>query len=115
MTNPSNTRSHLRKSKDGFRKRARTESLELIGPTKSARQTLLIGVIVAAVGIAGIGLASALGTTLGHSNTTPSKQCTSVPTKMFDKETVPKYIIGPGYKVIPVKPTTTEVMVSSCG
>jgi predicted CoA-binding protein len=34
---------------------------------------------------------------------------------MFDEENVPKYIIGPGYKVIPVKPTTTEVMVSGCG
>jgi predicted CoA-binding protein len=33
---------------------------------------------------------------------------------MFDEESVPKYIIGPGYKVIPVNPTTTVVMVTSC-
>jgi predicted CoA-binding protein len=33
---------------------------------------------------------------------------------MFDEESVPKYIIGPGYTVIPVNPTTTEVMLSSC-
>lgn len=114
MTDPSNARSDAKKSGDGFRKRARTESLELVGPTKSARKTVVIGVIVAAV-IAGIGLATALGTTLGHANTIPSKQCTTMPTKMFDEETMPKYIIGPGYKVTPVKPTTTEVMVSSCG
>jgi hypothetical protein len=96
------------------RKRARMEPLELLGATKITRNTVVIGVIVAAV-IAGIVLASALGTTLGHSNTITSKQCTTVPTKMFDEETVPKYIIGPGYKIIPVNPTTTEVMVSSCG
>jgi predicted CoA-binding protein len=34
--------------------------------------------------------------------------------KIFDDEVVPKYIIGPGYKVIPVNPTTTEVTVTSC-
>jgi hypothetical protein len=113
MTNLSNT-SDVRKSEDDLRKKARTESLELVGPTKSARNTVVIGVIVAAV-VAGIGLANVLGTTLGHSNIVPSKKCTTVPVKMFDEETVPKYIIGPGYKVIPVNPTTTEVMVSSCG
>ena len=99
------------------RKRARMESLELLGPTKIIRNTaaiIVIGVIVAAV-IAGIGVATALITSPAHPNTVSSKQCGhTTPTKMFDEESVPKYIIGPGYKVTPVNPTTTEVMLSSC-
>ena len=71
---------------------------------------ILIGVIVAAV-IAGIGVATALTT---YPNTALSKQCRNTPTKMFDEDSVPKYVIGPGYKVIPVNPTTTEVMLTSC-
>ena len=99
------------------RKKARMESLELLGPTKIIRNTaaiIVIGGIVAAV-LAGIGLPTALTTTSGHPNTVSSKQCGHpAPTKMFDEESVPKYIIGPGYKVTPVNPTTTEVMLSSC-
>jgi hypothetical protein len=68
---------------------------------------IVVGVIVAAV-IAGIGVATAL------TATALTKQCSTTPTKMFDKESVPKYIIGPDYKPIPVNPTTTEVMVTSC-
>ena len=98
------------------RKKARIESLELLRPTKITRNaavTIAIGVIVAVV-IAGIGLPTILTTTLGHPNTVSSKQCGTAPTKMFDEESVPKYIIGPDYKPIPVNPTTTEVMVTSC-
>jgi hypothetical protein len=99
------------------RKRARMESLELLGPTKITRNTvviIVIGVIVAAA-ISGIGVATALITSPTYPNTVSSKQCGhTVPTKMFDEESVPKYIIGPGYKVTPVNPTTTEVMLSSC-
>lgn len=100
------------------RKRARMESLELLGPTKITRNTaviIVIGVIVVAAVLAGIGVATALITSPAHPNTVSSKQCGhTVPTKMFDEESVPKYIIGPGYKVTPVNPTTTEVMLSSC-
>jgi len=99
------------------RKRARMESLELLGPTKITRNTvviIVIGVIVATF-IAGIGVATALITSPAYPNTVSSKQCGhTAPTKMFDEESVPKYIIGPGYKVTPVNPTTTEVMLSSC-
>ena len=99
------------------RKKTRMESLELLRPTKITRNaavTIAIGVIVAVV-IAGIGLPTILTATLGNPNTVSSKQCGHpAPTKMFDEESVPKYIIGPGYKVIPVNPTTTEVMVTSC-
>lgn len=95
------------------RKKARMESLELLRPTKITRNiavTIAIGVIVTVV-IAGIGLPTILTTTLGHPNPVSSKQCGHpAPTKMFDEESVPKYIIGPGYKVIPVNPTTTEVI-----
>ena len=34
--------------------------------------------------------------------------------KMFDSQIVPKYIIGKNYKVIPVNPTTTDVLVNEC-
>ena len=33
---------------------------------------------------------------------------------MFDNDNTPKYIIGGGYEVIPVNPSTTDVLVSSC-
>jgi hypothetical protein len=91
----------------------------IMGPLESQRRTktsrsttiiIVIGVIVAAV-IAGIGVATALMT---YPNTAPTKQCSTTPTKMFDKESVPKYIIGPNYKVIPVNPVTTEVILTGC-
>jgi hypothetical protein len=34
--------------------------------------------------------------------------------KMFDSEIVPKYIIGKDYKIIPVNPATTDVLVNKC-
>src|SRR5947208_8892560 len=89
------------------------DSRELQRRTKfsmSASVIIVIGVIVAGV-IAGIGVATALTT---YPNTALTKQCSTSPTKMFDKESVPKYIIGPEYKVIPVSPVTTEVMLTSC-
>jgi len=89
------------------------ESPESQRRTKSSKSTaiiIVIGVIVAAV-IAGIGVTTAL---TAYSNTAMTKQCSTTATKLFDKESVPKYIIGPDYKVIPVNPTTTEVMLTSC-
>jgi hypothetical protein len=38
----------------------------------------------------------------------------SLHVKMFDSETVPKYIIGKDYKVTPVSPSTTDVIVNGC-
>jgi hypothetical protein len=72
---------------------------------------IVVGFILAAV-IAGIGVVTAL-TISSSGHTFPSKQCVETP-KIFDDEGVPKYIIGPGYKVILVNPTTTEVTVTSC-
>jgi hypothetical protein len=34
--------------------------------------------------------------------------------KMFDSQTVPKYIIGKDYKITPVGPTTTDVLINRC-
>ena len=34
--------------------------------------------------------------------------------KMFDSQTVPKYIVGKDYKIIPVNPTTTDVLINRC-
>src|SRR5437660_2867941 len=80
-------------------------SPEVLRRSKIRRRTaviIVVGVIVAAA-ITGIHVATAL-----------TKQCTTTPTKMFDEESVPKYIIGPDYKPIPVNPTTTVVMLTSC-
>jgi hypothetical protein len=75
---------------------------------------IVTGVIVAAI-IIGIGVTTALTKSSAHSNTVPSKECRDiVSTKMFDTENVPKYIIGRGYKDIPVNATTTEIMITSC-
>jgi hypothetical protein len=51
-----------------------------------------------------------------QSNNNSYKQCNHVlhMKKMFDNEIAPKYIIGSGYKVIPVNPATTDVLVSKC-
>jgi hypothetical protein len=38
----------------------------------------------------------------------------SLHVKMFDNEIVPKYIIGKDYKIIPVSPATTDVLVNQC-
>ena len=34
--------------------------------------------------------------------------------KMFDSQTVPKYIIGKDYKITPVSPATTDVPINRC-
>jgi hypothetical protein len=51
-----------------------------------------------------------------QSNNNSYKQCNHVlhMKKMFDNEIAPKYIIANGYKVIPVNPATTDVIISKC-
>ena len=34
--------------------------------------------------------------------------------KMFDSQTVPKYIIGKDYKITPVSPATIDVLINRC-
>jgi hypothetical protein len=51
-----------------------------------------------------------------HSNSNDNNQCNrahSLHVKMFDNEIVPKYIIGKGYKIIPVSRATTDVATST--
>jgi hypothetical protein len=47
-----------------------------------------------------------------QSNDNPCSRALHV--KMFDNETVPKYIIGRGHEIIPVNPATTDVLVNEC-
>ncbi len=70
-----------------------------------------MGFILLAV-IAGIGVVKAL--TISSSGHTFHSKLKETPMKIFEHEGVPKYIIGPGYKVIPVNPTTSEITVTSC-
>jgi hypothetical protein len=70
---------------------------------------LVIGVVTMAVIVAIV-----LGTSSHNSQTISSKHCSIVHAKMFDEETVPKYVIGSSYQVIPVDPTSTVVNVISC-
>lgn len=50
-----------------------------------------------------------------YPNTVSSKQCgRTVPIRIFDEESVPKYVIGAGYKINPVNPTTTEIILMIC-
>jgi len=104
----------VEKSRYGFRrKKDRMESLELSGPTKSHNTRsviILITLIVAAI-TGGIGVATAL--TI-PSATHDSERCAQTAMKMFDEETVPKYLIGPDYKIIQMNPKTTDVMITSC-
>jgi hypothetical protein len=73
-------------------------------------EIILVGITVAAVATS-IGFAMAL--TPSHS-ATPSKQCGPVAVKMFDDNNVPKYFIGPGYKVTPMSPSVTDAMITIC-
>jgi hypothetical protein len=38
----------------------------------------------------------------------------SLHVKMFDSQIVPKYIVGKDYKIMPVNPATTDVLVNRC-
>ena len=52
-----------------------------------------------------------------NNNTNKKIRCdndSSIHVKMFDSEIVPKYIIGKDYKIIPVNPATTDVIVNGC-
>jgi hypothetical protein len=52
-----------------------------------------------------------------QSNNNDNNQCNhahALHVKMFGSEIVPKYIIGKDYKIIPVSPATTDVLVNGC-
>jgi hypothetical protein len=52
-----------------------------------------------------------------QSNNNDNNQCNrahALHVKMFDNELVPKYIVGKDYKIMPVNPATTDVLVNRC-
>jgi hypothetical protein len=83
-------------------------------PQQKERKTtvgiIFIGFIIVAV-VTGFGIAMAL--TTSHP-ATPAKQCGQVAVKMFDDNNVPKYFIGPGYKITPMSPSVTHAMITIC-
>jgi hypothetical protein len=113
MTNPLNAGTKRRTATDGLANKAKMETLELLGSPKGTRNTVIIGLVVAAV-IAAIGFTNTLIIIAAHHNAVTSKQCLQTPVKMFDDNNVPKYFIGPGYKITPIDPKVTEVMIPIC-
>src|SRR5919198_1188975 len=52
-----------------------------------------------------------------NNNSDNSNQCDhahSLHVKMFDSQIVPKYIVGKDYKIMPVNPAATNVLVNEC-
>jgi hypothetical protein len=49
-----------------------------------------------------------------QSNNNQCNRAHALDVKMFDSQIVPKYIIGKDYKIIPLDPTTTDVLVNRC-
>jgi hypothetical protein len=83
-------------------------------PEQKERKTtvgiIFIGFIIVAV-VTGIGIAMAL--TTSHL-ATAEKKCGQIAVKMFDDNNVPKYFIGPGYKITPMGPGVTDAMINIC-
>jgi hypothetical protein len=112
MTNSLNTGAK-RTDKGKLTNKIKTGSLELLGLLRTTRNIVLIAIVVAVV-IAGIGFANVLIIVNAYHNTVISQQCPRTPVKMFDSLNVPKYFVGPGYKIIPIDLKGTEVMVTIC-
>ena len=83
-------------------------------PEQKKRKTwieiILVGFTIAAFATAN-GFAMAL--TPSHS-VIPTKKCEQVAVKMFDDSNVPKYFVGPGYKITPMGPGVTDAMFNIC-
>ncbi len=87
---------------------------------KKAFAILLIIISISILTI--IGVANAVYNTYTIANPTLQNQrgydqCASahaLHVKMFDSQTVPKYIIGKDYKITSVSPTTTDVLINRC-
>src|ERR671923_1937 len=77
---------------------------------KTRREIILVGFTIATVATA-IGFAMAV--TPSHS-VTPEKKCGQIAVKMFDDSNVPKYFVGPGYKITPMGPGVTDAMINVC-
>jgi hypothetical protein len=113
MTNHLTAGTKIRMAKGGLANEAKMEPLELPRSVKRIRKTVIIGLLVAAV-IVGIESANPLIIIAAHHYAVTSKQCLQTPVKMFDENNVPKYFIGLGYKITPLDPKVTEVMIPIC-
>jgi hypothetical protein len=88
----------------------------LLQDVVSTRKILVISVIIGTMSIITL-----MGFTITAYTITKSTlqihhtQCDpSLHVKMFDHKSAPKYTIGSGYKIIPVDPATTDVLVNQC-
>ena len=101
----------------------KTTTISVYGYRKSF--TILLLIIIPLSIIAIIGFANAVynnnTTTITNpnlqyqgSNNNQCDQAHASYVKMFDSQIIPKYIIGKDYKIIPVNPTTTNVLVNRC-
>ncbi|HEY6885548.1 MAG TPA: hypothetical protein VI278_16055 [Nitrososphaeraceae archaeon] len=81
------------------------------------RKILIISVVVITISIITVmSFTNAASTDIKPTLQNYNKQCDhSLHVKMFDPQIGPKYIIGSGYKIIPVNPATTDVLVNPCG
>ena len=114
MTNSLSAARDISTRKGGLANKAKMQTLLLLGSTKNTGNRLVISAVVAVAVIVGIGIANPLFTTAAYHNTVTSKQCLQASVKMFDQSNVPKYFIGSGYKITPVDPKVTEVMIPIC-
>jgi hypothetical protein len=77
---------------------------------KTRIEITLVGVSIAAI-VTAIGFAMAV--TPSHF-VTPEKKCGQIAVKMFDDSNVPKYFVGPGYKITQMGSGVTDVMINVC-
>src|SRR5919198_4372749 len=87
---------------------------------KKAFAILLIVIPISIVTIIGVANAVYNNTSITTSNLqyqSSYNQCDhahALHVKMFDSQIVPKYIIGKDYKIMPVNPAATNVLVNEC-
>ena len=99
----------------------KTTTISVYGYRKSFTILLLIIIPLSIIAIIGFANAVYNNTTITNPNLqyqgSNDNQCDHAHAshvKMFDSQIVPKYIIGKDYKVIPVNPATTNVLVNRC-
>ena len=80
---------------------------------------LAVNVIVVMIPIIAIVYSTMQSGILDNSNNNNNKKIrcdndSGIQVKMFDSQIVPKYIVGKDYKIMPVNPATTDVLVNRC-
>jgi hypothetical protein len=80
---------------------------------------LAVNVIVVMIPIIAIVYSTMQSGILDNSNNNNNKKIScdndsGIHVKMFDSQIVPKYIVGKDYKIMPVNPAATNVLVNRC-